>query len=624
MGSPSGSQPRSEGIPLGSPMNGIDIHAIISELSTEDQFWLDLPHVQAAGAAQHAEAAAAQQRAGAGDALHAPLQAQAHMQSQQQPEPLMVDLYPPQPGQKLGMHFQHSLAAAQPRGEQGALSRPAAGTAGGDVKAEGENDLRSVFACDLTDKVPFRWERSSARLRCAFCAEEQAPLDDSDMSPLTMRVMCDKSLLYSEKKRQWTWHKKWTLPRFSVELLSEGALLTSSGLTVHVTAVVFNEDRLDEVGLSGTTSVLCVGGNCSFQSLFFKSTSFNNKGASFHLLIGVVHSPDLPDAPRKLLGCWTSSPIHVDARKRQLSESAGGAGARARADDEPPLAAAGLPSGAWPALGALQPPYGAALGADMLLGAHGRAPPGPFAGPLAQAPACDFKGVFAQPEGDARATAAQGHAAAGAGFPAPVWAAMGAGLPRPPASDTAKLAPAVPLPAAAFTLAFLPGTGAEQQVEGRDCDECTDLHAREQARWHQLLCFAHESLLQLEWRAASAQPADPRPAQLIVCEVLTSGAHGFSREELRGSDFMQMVHPSERVLLKGVLLELGGEHTAVRMQMRVLSQAGNAVTVDALLSIERKASARTGQQLLLLSTRSTPSWHASGGFHVEFVEPGIG
>jgi len=164
----------------------------------------------------------------------------------------------------------------------------------------------------------------------------------------------------------------------------------------------------------------------------------------------------------------------------------------------------------------------------------------------------------------------------------------------------------------------------EGEGEARECDACTERHARDEVRWQQLLDLAHESVLQLHWAppAPPAAPSDvPRPARLTVVDVLTTMAHGFARHELRGSDYLELVHTSERMLLKGVLMELGGEHSALRLQMRVLDKAGAALPLDGFLSIDREASASSGRPLLLLSTQRTPSWNASGGFHVDFVAP---
>lgn len=244
----------------------VDIGSIIDALGTEDRFWLSGALVADNSAAPKQEATS---EPPAGDSA--------------------CTAVPPPP-----MPVQASAALAQ--------------------------NWPDLFAMGMEDKTPFVWEPCYSRVRCAFAPEE---LPDTSILPsLDVRVHCDKPMLYSETKKQWMWHKKWTLPRISVQLYSQGALLTSAaGLAVHIAAAVFNsEDQcFDDVGLTGTTTNTAVGGICAFQSLFFKSTSYNHKSQCFHLIVGVTGR--CGGERTRLLGCWASSPIHVDARKRQLSES---------------------------------------------------------------------------------------------------------------------------------------------------------------------------------------------------------------------------------------------------------------------------------------------------------------
>mmetsp|Transcript_3908 Transcript_3908/g.11032 ORF Transcript_3908/g.11032 Transcript_3908/m.11032 type:complete len:641 (-) Transcript_3908:156-2078(-) len=634
----------------GSPM---DINSIIGQLSADEQFWLDLGN---AGGHAGSDMSAL---GGVHSVPNGEVPGLVQPQAQAMPVPVSFGAA----GAPLG-GSEHGPGGEGARAS-GAAVPPTTHEAVGACDGLRVDSMHThLLSLDMTEKVPFLWERCTSRLQCAFAPEGGAPAGPGEAPQLQVRVSLDKSLLYSEKRRQWTWHKKWTLPRLSVELLRDGQVLTGSlGLTVHVTAVVFNEEAecMDEVGLAGKTSAPYVGGVCSFQSLFFKSTSFNQKGASFHLLVAVTHRGD-GDSARRLVGSWTSSPIHVDARKRQLATSEVPLGASPGAMRQGGAVGGGL----WQAQ--------KLMGANALQAAPSFAGAGLAVGHGAQGLVAGL-GLHADRLGSAHTAGVHARASApvqGTGSQAPPGLAASGGMhlpthfglgPRlgasaveplvsePPATSDALLhhphgtrglahgtsvvqEVAKAGPAAHALLHLQPKLESEDAADAneRDCSSCNHRHARDQERWQRLLDLSHECLAALSWSPAGVRAADgsARAASLNVTRVHTTRAHEYDASELVGKDYLDVVHQSERALLKGVLLELGprGPHTAARVQMRIVTKSGGVQMVDACIRCDDSSDDDRGGVAdggepplkLLMTAHKVASWHTVSGFHMEFVD----
>jgi len=139
-----------------------------------------------------------------------------------------------------------------------------------------------------------------------------------------------KILLDQEKSFQcteelgWNWHKSWKLPTISLQLeitdSDKGdALLCPKDIYVHIFAVKALVDSnsklcLVDVGLRGTNKMELVDGKAVFQTLKFASTSYNNEGVKFHLLM-CIYLQISEDTKPKILKAVISPPIFVDSRK---------------------------------------------------------------------------------------------------------------------------------------------------------------------------------------------------------------------------------------------------------------------------------------------------------------------
>jgi len=139
-------------------------------------------------------------------------------------------------------------------------------------------------------------------------------------------------------QKGWTWHKNHQLPRLNVKCaasLPAGAACLVSAVTVNVMS-----HAAHDAGLEGTTLQPLVNGACSFSSLAFKTTSYNLKGKSLHLMVSLL----LRDNDRlHVASSLISPPIVVDARKRQAKEKEARGNAESGTENIPPTQTALLP-----------------------------------------------------------------------------------------------------------------------------------------------------------------------------------------------------------------------------------------------------------------------------------------
>lgn len=78
-----------------------------------------------------------------------------------------------------------------------------------------------------------------------------------------------------------------------------------------------NEFFLADVGIRGVTRMLIVDGYAFFTAVKFSTTSYNNEGVKFHLVLSiyVADNKESKHSDAKVLISVLSPPIFVDSRK---------------------------------------------------------------------------------------------------------------------------------------------------------------------------------------------------------------------------------------------------------------------------------------------------------------------
>lgn len=114
------------------------------------------------------------------------------------------------------------------------------------------------------------------------------------------------------------------MPNISVRLEIKDAstsesLLAPKNLYAHIFAVKAVIDQPDnfhlvDVGIRGTSKLELVNGQAFFTAIKFFSTSYNNEGVKFHLVLCIYIMNEDDDMP-KILNATISPPIFVDSRK---------------------------------------------------------------------------------------------------------------------------------------------------------------------------------------------------------------------------------------------------------------------------------------------------------------------
>ncbi|KAL4453684.1 hypothetical protein ABPG74_009580 [Tetrahymena malaccensis] len=149
------------------------------------------------------------------------------------------------------------------------------------------------------------------------------PNEEGPDPHVKLYIDTEKSLQYTDELG-WNWHKSWNLPNISVRLEIKDAqtnesLLSPKNLYAHIFAVKAVIDQPDnfhlvDVGIRGTSKLELVNGQAFFQAIKFFSTSYNNEGVKFHLVLCIYIMNEDDDVP-KILNATISPPIFVDSRK---------------------------------------------------------------------------------------------------------------------------------------------------------------------------------------------------------------------------------------------------------------------------------------------------------------------
>ncbi|EGR27835.1 zinc finger transcription factor sma, putative [Ichthyophthirius multifiliis] len=163
------------------------------------------------------------------------------------------------------------------------------------------------------------------------------PLEDGPDPHVKLFIDTEKSLQYSEDLG-WNWHKSWNLPNISVRLeikdvATGDSLQPPKNLYViffsyiflkilkkaHLFAIKAVIDQPDnfhlvDIGMKGNTKIELINGQAFFQAIKFMSTSYNNEGVKFHLVLCIYIMNEDEEIP-KMLNATISPPIFVDSRK---------------------------------------------------------------------------------------------------------------------------------------------------------------------------------------------------------------------------------------------------------------------------------------------------------------------
>ena len=149
--------------------------------------------------------------------------------------------------------------------------------------------------------TPFVWSQTHNLI---LTDATGAPVLQSAAWPaVQLTVSMQVPLLYWAERRQWMWHKKWTLPKLHVRVTCDGRPVgegggprDGGGLAVYavVTAGTLmvaegsDVESLHDQGLSGDCQRRLVGGEATFSSLLFRSTSSKCAFRPFHMVVAVL------------------------------------------------------------------------------------------------------------------------------------------------------------------------------------------------------------------------------------------------------------------------------------------------------------------------------------------------
>eukprot|EP01017_Pseudomicrothorax_dubius_P049828 TRINITY_DN9325_c0_g1_i4.p1 TRINITY_DN9325_c0_g1~~TRINITY_DN9325_c0_g1_i4.p1 ORF type:complete len:315 (-),score=32.05 TRINITY_DN9325_c0_g1_i4:48-992(-) len=145
-----------------------------------------------------------------------------------------------------------------------------------------------------------------------------------------VEIEMDKKLLLTSSN-EWHWHKSWNLPTFTVRLQARDPrtgeyLLPPSGLQAQIYAVKTvgespDEMYLSSVGIRGESVVEMKEHEVSLPLLKFATTSYNNDGSHFRLVVVLYMDVGEDAAQPSILWSRISPPIFVDSRNNHCDSS---------------------------------------------------------------------------------------------------------------------------------------------------------------------------------------------------------------------------------------------------------------------------------------------------------------
>eukprot|EP01017_Pseudomicrothorax_dubius_P038054 TRINITY_DN5649_c0_g1_i2.p1 TRINITY_DN5649_c0_g1~~TRINITY_DN5649_c0_g1_i2.p1 ORF type:complete len:292 (+),score=59.27 TRINITY_DN5649_c0_g1_i2:68-943(+) len=150
------------------------------------------------------------------------------------------------------------------------------------------------------------------------------PRDGGPIPKVKVSIDTEKALEHTSDM-EWSWHKSWNIPIITVRLEVKDPntgeeLLCPRNLYAELIAckIVMDDGKtpiLHDVGLRGETKQEIQNGYVYFSGIKFASTSYNNEGMKFHLVITVyIEESERDEAPRSMVS-YISPAIFVDSRK---------------------------------------------------------------------------------------------------------------------------------------------------------------------------------------------------------------------------------------------------------------------------------------------------------------------
>ena len=150
--------------------------------------------------------------------------------------------------------------------------------------------------------------------------------EETELLATKLEISMEKPLNF-HPNLGWNWHKSWILPEITVKLTQNRA---DSKVFIRIFVVKagleYSENFfLVDIGVKGCNKVFLENQAAVFRNLKFSSTSYNNEGLKFHLV--VVGIEELEEENGKyssnyrIINSKLSPPIYVDSRKsaREIS-----------------------------------------------------------------------------------------------------------------------------------------------------------------------------------------------------------------------------------------------------------------------------------------------------------------
>jgi len=205
--------------------------------------------------------------------------------------------------------------------------------------AKGEQEAGKLVAKDKFKEfqIPAKWEwlpcnyelkreEKSIETHWSLSPTIQLVGNDQKNPPIMdIHINLERAFMHNEELG-WNWHKSWNLPNLTVSIKINDAqtndpILPPADLKAQLFAVkvLLNKSeqfKLYDLGLKGSTVQDLSEGQCTFSAIKFSSTSYNNDGVKFHLIVLIYIQDDTRSrACPRILYSRISPPIFVDSRK---------------------------------------------------------------------------------------------------------------------------------------------------------------------------------------------------------------------------------------------------------------------------------------------------------------------
>ncbi|KAL4442179.1 hypothetical protein ABPG74_009197 [Tetrahymena malaccensis] len=149
------------------------------------------------------------------------------------------------------------------------------------------------------------------------------PRNDQNIQVPKMSLIMERNFTY-DSELGWNWHKSWILPTICLKLEiidpeTKEVFSPPKNTFAQIYAVKANTKEISkfhiiDVGLKGTDRLPLENGTVTFQALKFTSTSYNNEGSKFNLVVAIIVQNDNDPHP-KVIEAMISPPVFVDSRK---------------------------------------------------------------------------------------------------------------------------------------------------------------------------------------------------------------------------------------------------------------------------------------------------------------------